>query len=311
MTAKISSRVAIRLTRALGVAALAVSGTVAHGADYPALPVRAAESGWSVTFTPYAWLISLNGSQTVRGRTVDVDETFFDIVHDTIGKGGQLFAAMAQAEARHGPFAVFGDVVWEQFAIKGGGVFARSVRPGITAGLAATGELRGKMAIAEAGAAYEIARFGFPFGDVVRIPTALDVLAGARHWYQEADVSFDIRVTVDIADLVVVERNRAIAKSGSVDWTDPFIGARLRFAVAPGHQVFVRGDVGGFDVGSNFSWQAIAGYQFDFAAWSGITFSGLIGYRALHVDYTQGEGRRHYEFDMLQHGPVLGLTMRF
>jgi hypothetical protein len=89
-----------------------------------------------------------------QGRTVDIDETFFDIVHDTIGKGGQLFAAMAQAEARHGPFAFFGDVVWEQFAIKGGGVVARNVRPGITAGLAATGELRGKMAIAEAGAAY-------------------------------------------------------------------------------------------------------------------------------------------------------------
>ncbi len=78
-------------------------------ADYPALPLRAPESGWTVTFTPYAWLISLTGSQTVRGRTVDVDETFFDIVHDTIGKGGQLFAAMAQAEARHGPFSLFGD----------------------------------------------------------------------------------------------------------------------------------------------------------------------------------------------------------
>ena len=311
MTGRIISHVAIFLARAIGVASLVASGTAAHCADYPALPLRAPESGWTVTFTPYAWLISLNGSQTVRGRTVDVDETFFDIVHDTIGKGGQLFAAMAQAEARHGPFSLFGDVVWEQFAIKGGGVVARGVRPGITAGLAATGELRGKMAIAEAGAAYEVARFGFPFGDVVRVPMAVDVLAGARYWYQEADVSFDIRATVDIADLVVAGRNRAIAKSGSVDWTDPFIGARLRFAVAPGHQVFVRGDVGGFDVGSKFSWQAIAGYQFDFTAWSGITFSGLLGYRALYVDYAQGEGRRRYEFDMLQHGPVLGLTMRF
>jgi hypothetical protein len=307
----IISRVATRLIRTLGVAALAVSGTAAHGADYPALPPRAPEAGWSVTFTPYAWLISLNGSQTVRGRTVDVDETFFDIVHDTIGKGGQLFAAMAQAEARYGPFAFFGDVVWEQFAIKGGGVVARSVRPGITAGLAATGELRGKMAIAEAGAAYEIARFGLPFGSVVSVPAAFDVLAGARYWYQQADVSFDIAGTLDIADLVVIGRNRAIARSGSVDWADPFIGARLRLALAPGHEIIVRGDVGGFDVGSQISWQAIAGYQFDFAAWSGITFSGLLGYRALYVDYTQGEGRRRYEFDMLQHGPVLGLTMRF
>ncbi|KAB0265749.1 hypothetical protein [Microvirga brassicacearum] len=38
--------------------------------------------------------------------------------------------------------------------------------------------------------------------------------------------------------------------------------------------------------------------------YNGITFSGVIGYRALYVDYVQGEGRQRYEFDMLQHGPV-------
>jgi hypothetical protein len=311
MTKGIISYFATSLTRAIGLIFLAASGTAAHGSDYPVLPLRTMESGWSVTFTPYAWLISLNGTQTVRGRTVDIDETFFDIVHDTIGKGGQLFAAMAQAEARHGPFAFFGDVVWEQFAIKGGGVVARNVRPGITAGLAATGELRGKMAIAEAGAAYEIARFGLPFGNVVSVPAAFDVLAGARYWYQQADVSLDVAGTLDIADLVVVGRNRAIARSGSVDWVDPFVGARLRLALAPGHEIIVRGDVGGFDVGSQISWQAIGGYAFDFAVRHGITFSGLVGYKALYVDYQQGEGRRRYEFDMLQHGPVLGLSLRW
>jgi hypothetical protein len=29
------------------------------------------------------------------------------------------------------------------------------------------------------------------------------------------------------------------------------------------------------------------------------------------VDYAQGSGRTRYEFDMLQHGPVLGLSMWF
>src|SRR4051794_19130335 len=28
------------------------------------------------------------------------------------------------------------------------------------------------------------------------------------------------------------------------------------------------------------------------------------------LDYAQGSGRTHYEFDMLQHGPVFGLGMR-
>src|SRR3954447_24887023 len=84
---------------------------------------------------------------------------------------------------------------------------------------------------------------------VVSVPAAFDVLAGARYWYQQADVTLDIAGTLDIADLVVLGRNRAIAKSGSVDWTDPFVGGRLRVAVAPGHELFIRGDVGGFNVG--------------------------------------------------------------
>ena len=166
-------------------------------------------------FTPYDWATSLKGSQTVRGR-VDVDETFLDIVRHTIGNGGQLFAVMGHFEARNGPIAFFGDGIWEQMAIKGGGVRARSVEPGIALGIAASGDLKIKMAIAEVGAAYEVARFGLPLGDVVRIPAGLDLIAGARYWYQQADVSFNVATTVDIADLLVRGRNRAIAKSGSV-----------------------------------------------------------------------------------------------
>ncbi|WP_404292491.1 hypothetical protein ACD578_09335 [Microvirga sp. RSM25] len=42
------------------------------------------------------------------------------------------------------------------------------------------------------------------------------------------------------------------ARSGSVDWLDPVIGARIRYAMAPGHELFLRGDIGGFGVGSDF-----------------------------------------------------------
>jgi hypothetical protein len=157
------------------------------------------------------------------------------------------------------------------------------------------------MAIAEVGVAYEVARSG---------QLALDVLGGARYWYQEADLSFDIAGALDIGDLQVIGA-RGFARSGSVDWIDPVIGARVRYAVAPGHEFFLRGDIGGFGVGSEFSWQAIGGYLFDIGAYNGVTFSGLVGYRALSVDYAQGEGSRRYEFDMIQHGPVVGLSMRF
>ena len=108
-----------------------------------------------------------------------------------------------------------------------------------------------------------------------------------------------------------LRRNRAVARSGTVDWVDPLVGGRVRMEVAPGHELFVRGDVGGFGVGSKFSWQAIGGYSFDYAIKDGITYSGLIGYKALYVDYAQGPGRKRYEFDMLQHGPVVGISLRW
>lgn len=253
--------------------------------------------GWSVRFTPYGWLTGLDGTQTVRGRSAKVDASFIDVVE----KSDSLVALMGNIEARYGLFALYGDVVWSKIGAEGGNVRSRTLAPGVTGTLGTSLNLEIEMAIVEVGAAYEVARSG---------PLALDLLGGARYWHQEADLSFDIAGAIDIGDLQLAGA-RAFARSGSVDWLDPVIGARVRYAVAPGHEIFLRGDIGGFGVGSNFSWQAVGGYGFDFGTYQGITFSGVIGYRALSVDYAQGEGRRRYEFDLIQHGPILGISARF
>ncbi|QRM31571.1 hypothetical protein [Microvirga sp. VF16] len=253
--------------------------------------------GWTFRFVPYGWLTALDGTQTVRGRSVKVDASFIDIVEHS----DTLVALMGDFEARNGPLALFTDLVWSKIGFEGGDLRTRALAPGITGTFGASLKLDIEMAIAEVGAAYEVARSG---------PVAFDILGGARYWYQEADLSFAIAGTVDIGDLQVAGA-RAFARSGSVDWLDPMIGARVRYTVAPGHELLLRGDIGGFGVGSDFSWQAIGAYGFEFGTYQGITFSGVIGYRALYVDYVQGEGRRRYEFDMLQHGPILGLSMRW
>ncbi len=254
-------------------------------------------SGWTYRVTPYGWLTALKGTQTVRGRSVKVDASFIDIVE----KSDSLVALMGNVEARNGPFALYGDLVWSRIGAEGGNVRTRTLAPGVKGTLGTSLNLDIEMAIIEVGAAYEVARSG---------PLALDILGGARYWYQEADLSFDVTGAVDIGDLSVAGA-RAFARSGFVDWLDPVIGARVRYAVAPGHEFFLRGDIGGFGAGSDFSWQAIGGYGFDFGTYQGVTFSGVVGYRALSVDYAQGEGRRRYEFDMIQHGPILGISARF
>jgi hypothetical protein len=282
--------------------AIAGTGGAVLAADLaPSAPIVEAPvampSGWTYRVTPYGWLTALKGTQTVRGRSVKVDASFIDIVE----KSDSLVALMGNVEARNGPFAIYGDVVWSKIGAEGSNVRSRTLAPGVTGTLGTSLNIDITMAIAEVGATYEVARSG---------PLAFDILGGARYWYQEADLSFNLVGAVDVGDLSVVGA-RAFARSGSVDWLDPVIGARVRYAVAPGHELFLRGDIGGFGVGSEFSWQAIGGYGFEFGTYQGITFSGVIGYRALSVDYVQGEGRQRYEFDMLQHGPVLGVSARF
>jgi hypothetical protein len=89
------------------------------------------------------------------------------------------------------------------------------------------------------------------------------------------------------------------------------MSGRVRYTIAAGMSSCCAADIGEFGVGSNFSWQAIGAYGFESGTYQGITFSGVIGYRALSVDYAQGEGRQRYEFEMLQHGPILGISARF
>jgi len=55
----------------------------------------------------------------------------------------------------------------------------------------------------------------------------------------------------------------------------------------------------------------IATYDFQLCFTDGYTIDGYLGYRALSVDYSHGSGTSRYEFDAVQHGPVLGAKVRF
>jgi opacity protein-like surface antigen len=86
-------------------------------------------------------------------------------------------------------------------------------------------------------------------------------------------------------------------------WADPVIGARLR-AAAWGRWIFVlTGDVGGFGVSSDLTWQVFGGVAYEISD----RWSAKIGYRALGVDYTDGG----FKYDVIMHGPLLGLGYKF
>jgi hypothetical protein len=89
------------------------------------------------------------------------------------------------------------------------------------------------------------------------------------------------------------------------------VGARVLHQMGPGQAIEIRGDVGGFGAGSQFSWQALATYNTPLCMIHGIPVDGYLGFRALSADFTQGSGQSRFEWDNVIYGPVMGATMRF
>lgn len=300
----------------LAAVGLSVSGygSALRAADIAPMPVKAIAPAsvfnpWRFDITPYAWMPSLNGTSTVKGHETDVDASFFgDIIHRKIPK--QLFGLMASFEARNDRFAIIGDFVYMKLGTSKGGARSISLDPRITLGISANFDATVDMIIAEMAGAYEIVRFGSPGGS----STSLDVYAGGRLWWQEAEASLDVAANLQFLlprRTFTVSGTRAYASSGDVTWVDPMVGLRLRHQFVPGQELTLSGDVGGFGVGSEFSWQAVGAYRFHIGQAWGANWSGMLGYRALYVDYEKGAGDTLYRFDMLQHGPIAGMSARF
>jgi hypothetical protein len=98
-----------------------------------------------------------------------------------------------------------------------------------------------------------------------------------------------------------------IHPSGTVDWWDPIIGARLTLPMGKAWTFNLRGDVGGFGVGSDFAWQAFPWLSWQFSERGSLQ----AGYRAISTDYDEGSGLSEFRYDVVTQGPQLGVTYRF
>jgi hypothetical protein len=284
-------------------------------------PVSDPASQWSFRFTPYAWLTWMSGSQTTKGRTTDINTNVFQL----LGNSNSLIPFMGYFEARYQDrFGLFVDVIYANIAT--GGSTATSVRVtgaggriGATAGISATAAIDYQMVIGQFGGAYEIVKVGPDRSAEGRGmagvgQTAFDILAGGRYWYEKADLTLNLNANAGIfvGDL---ERSRdgsrAFAPSGNISWVDPVIGFRIRHRLTPTQELSAQADIGGFGIGSRISWQAIAAYSYEFAKTGSVSWAGVVGYRALYVDYIQGSGNALFETNLLQHGPMIGVSARF
>jgi hypothetical protein len=275
----------------------------ADGMAEPAAPL-APTGGWSYQFTPYGWLPWISGDAVVKGREFAVEQNPAQVLESL------NMVWMSYAQAKQGPLTLFNDTMYASLGQSDSLVRSRRFSRHVSGTLGAAESADYRYWTVEAGGMYELMQWSSGHGARGAPDTVLEMLAGGRYWHQELNVDVDLRGTLNL-DGLILSRNRALAQSGSIDWVDPFIGARLRWQPAPGEEVSLRGDVGGFGAASKLTWQLLATYNWLLCVQGPLTLDGYLGYRALSVDYVEGEGVSRYEFDVLQQGPVMGVTGRF
>ena len=90
-------------------------------------------------------------------------------------------------------------------------------------------------------------------------------------------------------------------------WVDPVIGLRVKAPIGKGWSLEGYGDLGGFGVGSDFTWilQARVNWQI-----SRVVHAGL-GYRFLYQNYATGSGADTFKWNVTTQGPLVAIGASF
>jgi opacity protein-like surface antigen len=225
-----------------------------------------ASGGWQFSLTPYFWAAGLDGDVGVGGRTASVDVGFNDIA-DALDMG-----ALLTFEAQKQRWGLLLDAIYLKLSTD-------EATPGP---LFSNVDLGVKQTVLEGDIAYRV---------IEQERGGLDVLAGVRYWNLDTELDFG----AGLLPGVELSQNK--------DWVDPVVGVRYVTPLTERWSLRLRGDIGGFGVSSDFTWQAFAGVGYDLSD----RFSVAFGYRHLDVDF-EDDG---FTFDVATSGPALGASIRF
>jgi len=223
---------------------------------------RPPDSEWVVLLTPYVWLPSLE--TTSRSTAV-----LPSIETDTALLDVLNIAAEAAFEVRKDRVFVLADLSYVN--------------------LSADQNLNGVLFNdAEMDVAGILGSLNVGYRIVEEDPVTFDLFAGAQI------VSLDVDVSVD----------GPVSASASTTETliDPIVGARFRVGLGSGFFLNAVGDVGGFNVDSKLTWQAIGTVGWQANDW--LAFQ--LGYRHLEIDFKDGGLMKN----MTMTGPIFGASFR-
>jgi len=234
-------------------------------------------SGWTFDLTPYIWGVAMSGD--VQGGAlpaINIDMSFSDILEN-------LDAGLLGAfEARKGRWGMLFDAIYMK--LEGSGTASRTGPGPIGATATASADLELTQKMFAAAVAYRMQEGRAP----------IDVIGGLRYSKIEADATINGSFFAQAG---------TVARSAEKDWVDPYIGVRALYPIANHWTLVSYVDIGGLGVGSDFTWQAVLGANYEISK----TFAAKFGYRYLSVDYDK-DG---FVYDMSNSGLFLGLGIRF
>ena len=255
----------MKLSTIIVFAALAASSYAGTPALSSPAPAAPA-SGWWFRAAPYGWLTAIDGDIGIGPLSAPVDVS----MSDTLGNLDMAF--MGVFEAGIGKWSLGVDVIYGKISddIDAGGRIFDSFR------------VEQKQWIVTPFVAYRLIDTG---------RYHMDVFAGARVMAIEAEL------TGRYVDGGQTTRSRDTA------WVDPIIGIRGQAELTDKTFFRYNGDVGGFGVSSDFTWQAFAGFGYHCTD----AISIAVGYRGLGLDYSKGS----LSIDTVTHGPVIGIEVNW
>lgn len=234
----------------------------------PQVTAQGSSSEWEYAIAPYLWAAGMDGTMTIGDNEADIDVSFSDII-DNLD-----FALMGHFYMRNERWVVSSDLIFvdveQEEDITGEGGLAEGT---VTAGM--------DMTLFEVVGGY-------------RVTPAVALLAGAR-W---VDTGVSVRYTGD-----VVGDDADVSK----DWIDPLVGVHVFAPLSEKWWLGLRGDVGGFGVGSELTWQGYLniGYR------ASDSLSIILGYHAIDIDYEGGSEPLYGNLDLMVSGPQLGVAFHF
>jgi len=235
-----------------------------------------AKSAWQFSFYTYLWVPAMDGTLTVRGREADVDISIADSFENLVDNF--KFALTGHIEARKDRLSIFGDIMY--LATE-----SDVDRPDL-----GDGDIEVSQGFFETGVMYTL--LDRPVNDNQARRFRVEPLAGVRLYYLDMEVNFD-----------------ALTQQAGRDemWVDGFVGVRSTLDLADRLTAIARFDIGAG--GSDLAWNAILGLDAHLGKHKRLSVLG--GYRWFDVDYDDGSGPDKFEFDVLMHGPYLGLGITF